>query len=109
MPYSTGLNSLFCVLYAGSAVPVGKELVPRTVLTDSALCQKRPIHSSGRNMGGNGRPGHTMHLYFTDFNALVISAARVLDRRHSLLNFIHVKAYLLDINDMSQLYKKCYL
>lgn len=45
-------NLLF---YPGSAVPVGKELVPRTLLPDSALRQERPIHTRWRNVGGNGK------------------------------------------------------
>lgn len=46
----------FFALCSGPAVPLGEKLVPRTLLPDSAFCQERPVHSSWRNMGGNGKP-----------------------------------------------------
>lgn len=52
-------SSVFFVLFfsPGPAVPVGEELVPRTLLSNSAFCQKRPVRSSRRNVGGNGTAG----------------------------------------------------
>lgn len=44
-----------CLFWPGPAVPVGKELVPRTLFSDSALCQARPVRPSGGSVGGNGR------------------------------------------------------
>lgn len=35
---------------------MGTELVPGALLPDSGLCQERPFHSGGRNVGGNGNP-----------------------------------------------------
>lgn len=45
---------LFCFC-AGPAVPVGKELVPWTLLLNSTLCEERTVHSSWRHVGGNGK------------------------------------------------------
>lgn len=50
-------QSLVCyTLCLGSTVSVGKKLVSRTLFPDSAICQERPVHSSWRDVGGNGRP-----------------------------------------------------
>lgn len=43
---------------------MGEELVPRTLLPDSALRQERPVHSSRRNVGGNGKTGSCKSITF---------------------------------------------
>lgn len=56
----------FLCLVSGPAVSLGEELVSRSLLPDSTLCQERPIYSSRRNVGRNGKirfwKSFTLHL-----------------------------------------------
>lgn len=45
----------FLYLVSGPAVSLGEELLSRSLLPDSTLCQERPIYSGGRNVGRNGK------------------------------------------------------
>lgn len=49
------LSQLFLYLVSGPAVPLGEELVSRSLLSDSTLCPERAVYPSRRNMGGNGK------------------------------------------------------
>lgn len=73
--YSQDFNVLselfffFLYLVSGPAVSLGEELVSGSLLPDSTLCQERPIYSSGRNVGRNGKirlwksfTSHFVHL-----------------------------------------------
>ncbi|MEQ2200519.1 hypothetical protein XENOCAPTIV_030479 [Xenoophorus captivus] len=58
------IDSVFTLFFAsGPTVSVGKELVSGTFLQDPGLREERPVHSSGRNMGGNGRANHSAALF----------------------------------------------
>lgn len=50
------------VCTSGTAVPVGEELVPEPVLRDQAICAERPVYSSRRGVGGNGRMKIFVHV-----------------------------------------------
>lgn len=57
------IGKLVC---AGTAVSVGEELVPRPVLRDQALCTERPVYSSWRHLGRDGRM--KMFFFLTSFH-----------------------------------------
>lgn len=56
-----------CLFWPGAAVPVDKELVPRTLFPDSALRPERPFCPSGGSVGGNGKISFCTSFIFSTF------------------------------------------
>lgn len=56
------------LFWPGPAVPVGKELVPRTLFPDSALRQERPVCPGGGSVGGNGKSFFCTSVRFSTYS-----------------------------------------
>lgn len=61
-----------CLFWPGPAVPVGKELVPRTLFPDSALRQERPVCPGGGSVGGNGKNLFCTSVKFSTYSTFQV-------------------------------------